>query len=66
MIQELQPKLLAVPGILAFLQNPPPIQIGGNNTQSPYQLTLQDADQDEIYHWVPILVGQDTRPCPDY
>ncbi len=35
--------------------NPPPIQIGGNNTQSPYQLTLQDADQDELYHWVPIL-----------
>src|SRR5207302_8441679 len=26
-IQELQPKLLAVPGIQAFLQNPPPIQI---------------------------------------
>ena len=54
-IQELQPKLLAIPGIQAFLQNPPPIQIGGNNTQSPYQLTLQDADQNEIYHWVPIL-----------
>jgi HAE1 family hydrophobic/amphiphilic exporter-1 len=57
-IQELQPKLLGVPGILAFLQNPPPITIGGNNTQSPYQLTLQDADQDEIYHWVPILTGK--------
>ena len=39
-LQELQPKLLSVPGIVAFLQNPPPIQIGGNNTQSPYQLTL--------------------------
>jgi len=57
-LQELQPKLLAVPGILAFLQNPPPITIGGNNTQSPYQLTLQDADQNEIYHWVPILTNQ--------
>ena len=54
-IQELQPKLLSVPGIMVLLQNPPPIQIGGNNTQSPYQLTLQDSDQDEIYHWVPIL-----------
>ncbi len=55
-LQEQQPKLLSVPGILAFLQNPPPIQIGGNNTQSPYQLTLEDADQNEIYHWVPILL----------
>ena len=54
-IQELQPKLLSVPGIMVLLQNPPPIQIGGNNTQSPYQLTLQDTDQNELYHWVPIL-----------
>ena len=57
-LQELQPKLLSVPGILAFLQNPPPITIGGNNTQSPYQLTLQGADQNEIYHWAPILMDR--------
>jgi hydrophobic/amphiphilic exporter-1 (mainly G- bacteria), HAE1 family len=64
-IQELQPKLLAVPGIQAFLQNPPAIQIGGNNSQSPYQLTLQDADQNEIYHWVPILL-QRIRTIPGF
>jgi len=64
-MQELQPKLLSVPGIEAFLQNPPPIQIGGNNTQSPYQLTLQDADQDEIYHWAPILVNK-IRTLPGF
>ena len=64
-IQELQPKMLAVPGILAFLQNPPPIQIGGNNTQSPYQLTLQDVDQNEIYHWVPVLLGK-IRTLPGF
>ncbi len=64
-IQELQPKLLSVPGIQAFLQNPPPIQIGGNNTQSPYQLTLQDADQNEIYHWAPILVDK-MRTLPGF
>src|SRR5580704_6000739 len=57
-IQELQPKLLAIPGIQAFLMNPPAIQIGGNNTQSPYQVTLQDTDQTEIYHWAPILVDK--------
>ncbi len=64
-LQELQPKLLSVPGIVAFLQNPPPIQIGGNNTQSPYQLTLQDADQAEIYHWAPILVNR-IRTLPGF
>jgi hydrophobic/amphiphilic exporter-1 (mainly G- bacteria), HAE1 family len=64
-IQELQPKLLAVPGIMAFLQNPPPITIGGNNTQSPYQLTLQDADQTEIYHWTPIL-AEKMRTLPGF
>jgi hydrophobic/amphiphilic exporter-1 (mainly G- bacteria), HAE1 family len=64
-IQELQPKLLSVPGVMAFLQNPPPIQIGGNNTQSPYQLTLQGSDQNEIYHWAPILVDM-IRTLPGF
>src|SRR5580698_197722 len=64
-IQELQPKLLAVPGIQAFLQNPPPITIGGNDTQSPYQLTLQGSDQNEIYHWTPILV-ENMRTVPGF
>ena len=57
-LQELQPKILAIPGIQVFLQNPPPINIGSNNTQSPYQLTLQGADQQEIYRWVPILLDK--------
>ncbi len=57
-LKELQPKILSVPGIQAFLQNPPPITIGSNNTQSPYQLTLQGADQHEIYQWVPILMDR--------
>src|ERR1044071_9858134 len=43
-IQELRPKLAAVTGINAFLQNPPPIRIGGQLTKSLYQLTLQSAD----------------------
>ncbi|HEX4134521.1 MAG TPA: efflux RND transporter permease subunit [Bryobacteraceae bacterium] len=64
-IQELQPKLLSVPGIMVLLQNPPPIQIGGNNTQSPYQLTLQDSDQNEIYKWVPILMEK-IRAIPGF
>ena len=57
-IQEVQPKLLSIPGLLAFLQNPPPITIGGQQTQSPYQLTLQGSDQQEVYRWAPILMGK--------
>jgi HAE1 family hydrophobic/amphiphilic exporter-1 len=57
-IQEVQPKLLSVPGVLAFLQNPPPITIGGEFTQSPYQLTLQGSDQNEVYRWTPVLVDK--------
>src|SRR5712692_3832483 len=45
-IEELRPKLARVPGIRAFLQNPPPIRIGGSLTKSLYQLTLQDPDTD--------------------
>jgi HAE1 family hydrophobic/amphiphilic exporter-1 len=48
-IEELRPKLSVVPGMRAFLQNPPPIRIGGQLTRSLYQLTLQDPDTDELY-----------------
>src|SRR6266516_913174 len=34
-------KLAGIPGIQVFLQNPPPIQIGGRRTKSLYQFTLQ-------------------------
>ena len=48
-MQELRVKLAKVPGILVFLRNPPPIQIGGDVTESPYQLTLQSPDTTELY-----------------
>ena len=48
-IEELRPKLAAVPGIRVFLQNPPPIRIGGQLTKSLYQFTLQGPDTDELY-----------------
>jgi HAE1 family hydrophobic/amphiphilic exporter-1 len=44
-----------VPGIRAFLQNPPPIRIGGTLTKSLYQLTLQDPDTAELYKYAPVL-----------
>jgi HAE1 family hydrophobic/amphiphilic exporter-1 len=48
-IEELRPKLATVPGIRVFLQNPPPIQIGGQLTKSLYQLTLQSPDTQQLY-----------------
>jgi HAE1 family hydrophobic/amphiphilic exporter-1 len=48
-MQELRVKLAVIPGISAFVRNPPPIQIGGSVTNSPYQLTLQSPDTDELY-----------------
>jgi HAE1 family hydrophobic/amphiphilic exporter-1 len=48
-VQELRPKLSVVPGIRAFMQNPPPIRIGGQLTKSTYQFTLQCPDTDELY-----------------
>jgi len=54
-IQELRPRLARIPGIRVFLQNPPPIRIGGSLTKSQYQYTLQDADTAELYKWAPVL-----------
>ncbi|PYT07540.1 MAG: acriflavine resistance protein B, partial [Acidobacteria bacterium] len=54
-IQELRPKLASVPGINAYLQNPPPIRIGGQLTKSLYQLTLQSPDTQELYKNAPLL-----------
>jgi hydrophobic/amphiphilic exporter-1 (mainly G- bacteria), HAE1 family len=48
-IEELRPKFAAVTGINAYMQNLPPIQVGGQLTKSQYQLTLQSPDTDELY-----------------
>ena len=54
-IQDLRPRLAQIPGIRVYLQNPPPIRIGGNLTKSQYQYTLQDPDTTELYRSAPDL-----------
>jgi len=54
-IQELRPKLSQIPGITVYLQNLPPIRIGGQLTKSQYQFTLQSPDTDELYRYAPLL-----------
>ncbi len=48
-IDDLRPRLSQVPGMRAYLQNPPLVQVGGQVTKSPYQLTLQGPDRNELY-----------------
>jgi HAE1 family hydrophobic/amphiphilic exporter-1 len=48
-MNELRPEMAKVPGIRVFLQNPPPIQIGGQLTKSLYQMTLQSTDTQQLY-----------------
>jgi len=48
-INELRPPMLSLPGVIAFMQNPPPIQIGGQLTRSLYQFTVEGADTKELY-----------------
>jgi HAE1 family hydrophobic/amphiphilic exporter-1 len=54
-IERLRPKLATVPGIRAFLQNPPMIRLGGRLSKSQYQYTLQSPDTVELYHYAPLL-----------
>jgi hydrophobic/amphiphilic exporter-1 (mainly G- bacteria), HAE1 family len=54
-IQALRPKLATVTGIRTVLQNPPPIQIGGQQSQAQYQYTLQGSDLGDLYRWAGIL-----------
>jgi len=54
-IGELQPKLSQLPGIKVYLQNPPPISVGGRISKALYQFTLQGADIDALYQYAGIL-----------
>ncbi|WP_031501038.1 efflux RND transporter permease subunit [Bryobacter aggregatus] len=55
-INELRPQVAEVPGVMTFIQNPPPIRIGGQQSQSAYQLTLQSTDLKAMYLWAPRLM----------
>lgn len=54
-IQQMRPELAKLPGINVYLQNPPPIRIGGQLTKSLYQLSLQSPNFDELYKYAPLL-----------
>jgi HAE1 family hydrophobic/amphiphilic exporter-1 len=57
-IARLRPKLAAVPNVRVFMQNPPPIRIGGLLTSAQFQYTLQDADLAQLYHWNDVMLDK--------
>jgi hydrophobic/amphiphilic exporter-1 (mainly G- bacteria), HAE1 family len=48
-VEELRPRLNAIPGVRVYLQNPPVINIGSRQARGTYQFTLQSGDTDELY-----------------
>jgi hydrophobic/amphiphilic exporter-1 (mainly G- bacteria), HAE1 family len=55
-IQDLMPKLRQVTGIQAFLRSPTAIPIGGQQTNSQYQFTLQSLNLEELRQVIPGLL----------
>jgi HAE1 family hydrophobic/amphiphilic exporter-1 len=64
-IQELRKKVARVIGINMFMQNLPPIRIGGQLTKSQYQFTLQSPDTGELYKYAAILEAK-LRELPQF
>ncbi|MGO4885752.1 MAG: efflux RND transporter permease subunit, partial [Bryobacteraceae bacterium] len=57
-LERVRPKVAAVPGIMVFLQNPPPVTVSGQFSTSLYQMTMQSANLKEIYAWVDPVVDK--------
>ncbi|CAN1213264.1 efflux RND transporter permease subunit [Tumidithrix helvetica PCC 7403] len=63
-LQELRPKLTKVPGIKVFLQNPPAINIGGQQTKAQYQFTLKATSFEELQKYAPAF-EKELRKLPE-
>jgi HAE1 family hydrophobic/amphiphilic exporter-1 len=48
-MEALRPKVNSVAGVKAYLQNPPLVRIGGQNSRSQYQFTIQSQNLDDLY-----------------
>jgi HAE1 family hydrophobic/amphiphilic exporter-1 len=52
-VRRLRPKLQNIMGVNVFVQNLPPIRIGGRITRSQYAYSVQGASLAELNEWVP-------------
>jgi len=48
-IQGLRPKVMGVPGIMMYMQNPPPIRLEPTLSKLQYQFVLQSPDTGDLY-----------------
>ena len=64
-IERLRPQVFAVPGVLTFIQNPPPITINGQGGTNQYQLTLQSTSLEDVFKWAPQLTAK-MRQIPGF
>lgn len=51
-IHEIRGPINSIPGLLAFPMNPPPIEIGGKQSNALYQFVMQSDDLQELYRHV--------------
>ena len=58
-VQELFPQLLAIPGVLAFVINPP--SLAGDATSSPVEYVLQGDNYEDLSKAVGIMMGDASR-----
>jgi hydrophobic/amphiphilic exporter-1 (mainly G- bacteria), HAE1 family len=55
LIEKWRPRVSFFPGIRVFLNIPPALRIGGRNSNSSYQITVQAPDTDELYKQAAVL-----------
>jgi multidrug efflux pump len=58
-IQELFPQLISIPGVLAFVINPP--SLGGNYSANPVQYVLQADNYEELNKDLGIMMGEASK-----
>ncbi|GEM_PF-3192817 len=54
-IKELRPKLSGIPGFRVYLQNPPPVRVGGLLTKGIYQFCMQSTNTADLYRYSPLM-----------
>jgi hydrophobe/amphiphile efflux-1 (HAE1) family protein len=57
-ITRLRPQLAKVPGATLFLQAAQDLNVGGRQTRTQYQYTLQDSAINELNEWAPKLLAE--------
>jgi len=57
-IERLKPKLAKVPGAVLYLQSAQDLRVGGRQSNSLYQYTLQSDSYQEVSQWAPKLLEQ--------